>query len=98
MVDQNSKLFTSVRCINNAGLTTTKSSNGIQMLLDIPSIAAVNVDVLEVSDTQYPVHDNYHGRNDQLRVRWTGFDEHAWVEQYQVLINKLFVVGSRQKK
>ena len=79
------ELFVTVRCLNKAGLVATMSSDGVTIIIkDKPTSDKVVVEILGTSPSQYPVHTNFQGTKDQLRIRWTGFEEEDWIAKYKV--------------
>ena len=86
-------VYTTLTCENNAGLTSMKSSNGVRISNQPPSITAVEVEVLPLSNTEYIPSEKYQGVTDSMRIKWSGFTDSIGVETYQVSLHgydKLF--------
>lgn len=49
-----------------------------------PSIKHANVDVIALSETEYPGKDHYQSIKDNVRIHWSGFEDYVGIEQYRV--------------
>ena len=77
-------IYTTVRCLNGAGLSTTLSSDGFKILNRSLSINEAFVEVVTTSDTQYPPIGKYHGDSSTITFRWDGFKEDEGINNYVV--------------
>jgi len=88
-------IYTTVRCLNGAGLRTTLSSDGFKILNRSLSINEAFVEVVttsdtqyppigKTSDTQYPPIGKYHGDSSTITFRWDGFKEDEGINNYVV--------------
>ena len=84
--DTSRPMFVTIRCVNNVGLTTERRSDGVQILLSPPDTSNVVLDILGTSGSQFEVKDFYHGRTDELSVRWSGFRTADKIKYYQVTL------------
>ena len=78
------KLFLTVKCFNNAGRSSWKSSDGITIITEPPSSLAAVVKVKAVSDTAYATLDGYQSQNSSLTASWEGFTDPFGIQFYQV--------------
>jgi hypothetical protein len=49
-----------------------------------PSIKHANVDVISLSETEYPGKEHYQSVTDNVRIQWSGFEDYVGIEQYRV--------------
>ncbi|XP_052067298.1 uncharacterized protein LOC127706680 [Mytilus californianus] len=77
-------IYTTLSCENNAGLTYSLSTDGVQISNTPPSISTVEMEVLSLSYTEYNPRDWYLGLTDTLRIKWSGFTDSIGVETYKV--------------
>ena len=77
-------IYTTVRCLNGAGLYTTLSSDGFKILNRRLSINEAFVQVITTSDTQYPPFGKYHGDSSTIKFRWNGFKDDEGINNYLV--------------
>jgi hypothetical protein len=82
-------IYTSLSCDNNAGLTSTLSSNGVKISNHPPSIAAANVKIVPLAITEYNPIEEFQGVSNAMRMKWSGFTDSIGVEMYKVGINKI---------
>ncbi|XP_062579853.1 uncharacterized protein LOC134241846 [Saccostrea cucullata] len=85
---QGKTIYTSLRCENNAGLLSSKSSNGVKISNQPPSVTSAVVESVPQSVTEYQARASYQSVTDNIRLRWTGFTDHIGVEQYKVSIQE----------
>ena len=81
------KLFATVKCFNNAGRSSWKSSDGVTIVTEPPSSLAAVVKVKAVSDTAYATLDGYQSQNSLLKASWEGFMDPFGIKFYQVSLN-----------
>lgn len=79
-------VFVTVRCANKAGLQATMSSDGVTILENKPTSHVLAVELLGQSPSQYLAQYHYHGTQDQLRIRLTGFGEDQLIAKYKIAI------------
>lgn len=84
---ENKTIFSSIRCHNKAGLTSTKSSNGVKISNRPPSVRHATVEVVPLSVTEYAGRDHYQSMSSNLRIQWSGFEDFVGIEQYKVRLN-----------
>ncbi|XP_071784665.1 uncharacterized protein [Asterias amurensis] len=77
------KLFATVKCFNNAGRSSWKSSDGVTIVTEPPSSLAAVVKVKAVSDTAYATLDGYQSQNSFLKASWEGFMDPFGIQFYQ---------------
>lgn len=80
----NATIYATITCKNRAGLSSSKSSDGVRVLQQPPATDDVIVEILTSSSTQYPARMNYHGNNSVVRFRWTGFNYDEGIDSLMV--------------
>ncbi len=78
------KLFATVKCYNNAGRSSWKSSDGVTIVTEPPSSLAAFAKVKAVSYTAYASRDGYQTQNSFLKASWEGFMDPFGIQFYQV--------------
>ena len=81
---ENKTIFSSIRCHNKAGLSSTKSSNGVKISNRPPSTKHATVEFVLLSVTEYPGREHYQSDAHSLRLIWSGFEDFVGIEQYRV--------------
>lgn len=81
---ENKTIYSSIRCHNKAGLTSTKSSNGVKISNRPPSVRHATVEVVPLSVTEYAGRDHFQSMTSNLRIQWSGFEDFVGIEQYKV--------------
>ncbi|CAG2233139.1 unnamed protein product [Mytilus edulis] len=81
-------IYTTLKCENKAGLSSVMSSNGVKISNLPPSATSAVVQTLPLSLKEYSPRDLYLGVNDNIRLKWTGFDDHIGVERYKVFYKR----------
>ena len=79
------KLFATVKCFNNAGRSSWKSSDGVTIVTEPPSSLVAVVKVKAVSDTAYATLDGYQSQNSSIKASWEGFMDPFGIHFYQVI-------------
>ncbi|XP_078322971.1 uncharacterized protein LOC111122905 [Crassostrea virginica] len=82
---ENRTIFSSIRCHNKAGLSSTKSSNGVKISNRPPSTKHATVEAMPLSVTEYAGRGHYQSVANNLRLMWSGFEDFVGIEQYRVL-------------
>ena len=77
-------IYTTVRCLNGAGLSTTLSSDGFKILNRSLSINEAFVEVITTGNTQYLPIGKYHGDSSTIKFRWNGFKDDEGINNYLV--------------
>ncbi|CAC5386461.1 unnamed protein product [Mytilus coruscus] len=77
-------IYTTLTCENKAGLSSVMSSNGVKISNLPPTSTSAVVQTLPLSLTEYNPRDSYQGVADNIRLKWTGFDDDIGVERYKV--------------
>ncbi|XP_033637440.1 uncharacterized protein LOC117298344 isoform X1 [Asterias rubens] len=77
------KLFATVKCFNNDGRSSWKSSDGVTIVTEPPLSLAAVVKVKAVSDTAYATLDEYQSQNSSLKASWEGFTDPFGIQFYQ---------------
>ncbi|KAL3873929.1 hypothetical protein ACJMK2_037006, partial [Sinanodonta woodiana] len=77
-------VYNTIRCKNNAGLTTTHSSDGVRITQSTLLAPGVSIEVLGASKTEYPVQDSFFSDPTSVRLRWTGFQEDTGIVSFLV--------------
>ncbi|KAK3589062.1 hypothetical protein CHS0354_008712 [Potamilus streckersoni] len=77
-------VYNTIRCKNNAGLTTTYSSDGVYITQSVLPAPGVSIEVLGASKTEYPVQDSFFSDPTSVRLRWTGFQEGTGIGSFLV--------------
>ena len=77
-------IYSTLNCENNAGLSSVKSSDGVKISNQPPSIATAEVEVIPISNTEYNPRYTYLGVTDSFRLKWTGFSDNIGIERYKV--------------
>lgn len=81
---ENRTIFSSIRCHNKAGLSSTKSSNGVKISNRPPSTKHATVEAMPMSVTEYAGRGHYQSVANNLRLMWSGFEDFVGIEQYRV--------------
>ncbi|KAK3589056.1 hypothetical protein CHS0354_008706 [Potamilus streckersoni] len=77
-------VYNTIRCKNNAGLTTTHTSDGVYITQSVLPAPGVSIEVLGASKTEYPVQDSFFSDPTSVRLRWTGFQEGTGIGSFLV--------------
>ena len=77
-------LYSTIKCSNRAGLTSTANTDGIRLLEGPPKSDLVILTVMMSSLTQYPTRGIYHGDPTQLKLRWKNFNMYQKISSYIV--------------
>ncbi|CAC5386468.1 unnamed protein product [Mytilus coruscus] len=77
-------IYTTLKCENKAGLSSVMSSNGVKISYLPPTATTAVVQTLPLSLTEYSPRDSYQGVTENIRLKWTGFDDDIGVERYKV--------------
>ena len=81
---ENHTIYTTLHCENNAGLMSTKSSNGVKISNKPPSTDYAEFGFVQLSQTEYPAREMFQGVNDNLRLKWSGFTDTIGIERFEV--------------
>ncbi|XP_065943774.1 uncharacterized protein [Magallana gigas] len=84
---ENKTIYSSIRCHNKAGLTSTKSSNGVKISNRPPSVRHATLEVVPLSVTEYTGRDHFQSMTSNLRIQWSGFEDFVGIEQYKILFH-----------
>ncbi|XP_064643830.1 uncharacterized protein LOC135497820 [Lineus longissimus] len=83
-------IYTSVRCYNFAGSSTTVTSNGVGITLSKPSIKNAVVRILTRSETVYSNQEyagsSFQSQADELFFQWFGFDDPSGIDGYEIKV------------
>ncbi|KAL3841827.1 hypothetical protein ACJMK2_019926 [Sinanodonta woodiana] len=77
-------LYSTIRCYNQAGLHTIKSSDGLLIITTPPNTESVVLDLVPQSVTEYTAMDRYQSNNTNIRLKWTGFEDIIPIDRYEV--------------
>ena len=77
-------VYVTVQCENNAGLRSTKSSDGVAILTYGPSILSAVLHVLNPSDTVYATRDKTQSNTNTKWASWDGFYDPLGIVKYEV--------------
>lgn len=77
-------IYTTLTCENNAGLSSTKSSDGVRISNLPPSTSTAEVEIIPVTSTEYNSREGFQGVTNTMKIKWSGFTDSIGVETYQV--------------
>ncbi|XP_062616047.1 uncharacterized protein LOC134277752 [Saccostrea cucullata] len=80
----NRTLFSTIRCHNRAGLTSSRSTNGVKISIRHPSIRHAEINIIPLSNTEYPATNHYQSVTNNIRIQWSGFEDYVGLEQYKI--------------
>ncbi|VDI63401.1 Hypothetical predicted protein [Mytilus galloprovincialis] len=75
-------IHVTLRCKNEAGLQSSKSSNGVKISSLPPNTTSAEVQILPHSLTEYNPRYHYQGDTSSIRVKWTGFEDLTGLDSY----------------
>ncbi|XP_076113981.1 uncharacterized protein LOC143082265 [Mytilus galloprovincialis] len=75
-------IHVTLRCKNEAGLQSSKSSNGVKISSLPPNTNSAEVQILPHTLTEYNPRDHYQGDTSSIRVKWTGFEDLTGLDSY----------------
>ena len=78
------KVFTTVKCMNGALLTSTRTSDGVVLVSQPPHAEFASVTIKTSGTTGYPVRDMHQFDTSRVRARWDGFTDPAGIAFYEV--------------
>ncbi|XP_056015772.1 uncharacterized protein LOC125675332 [Ostrea edulis] len=84
---ENRTVYSTIRCHNRAGLSTSKSSDGVKISIRSPSVDHAEVVVLPMSITEYQAGSHYQSVKNGVKLRWSGFDDYVGIEQYRIIFS-----------
>ncbi|KAK3581578.1 hypothetical protein CHS0354_031926 [Potamilus streckersoni] len=73
-----------MRCHNQAGLYSVKSSDGLLIVTTPPNTESVVLALVPQSITEYTPEDCYQSNNTNIRLKWTGFEDIIPINRYEV--------------
>jgi len=79
-------VYNTIRCQNNAGLYSVKSSDGVKISKKAPNVTNVELSNIGLSSTQYKVQPGFQSITYQMRLKWTGFVDFIGMEGYVVSV------------
>ncbi|CAG2254534.1 unnamed protein product [Mytilus edulis] len=75
-------IHVTLRCKNEAGLQSSKSSNGVKISSLPPNTTSAEVQILPHTLTEYNPRYHYQGDTSSIRVKWTGFEDLSGLDSY----------------
>ncbi|VDI08651.1 Hypothetical predicted protein [Mytilus galloprovincialis] len=75
-------IHVTLRCKNEAGLQSSKSSNGVKISSLSPNTTSAEVQFLPHTLTEYNPRDHYQGDTSSIRVKLTGFEDLTGLDSY----------------
>ncbi|KAK3612504.1 hypothetical protein CHS0354_024474, partial [Potamilus streckersoni] len=79
-------IYMTVRCENGAGLVTSRSSDGVRIVLSAPSANDLEISIMGISKSVYLPRDLFHGDASAVRIRWSGFRNDLGIEMCEVTL------------
>lgn len=83
---ENKTIHSTIRCHNRAGLFSSKSSDGVKISVQHPSIRNAKISVIPLSITEYQAWSHYQSKIQNVRIQWSGFDDYTGINQFKVYI------------
>ena len=83
------RLFVTVTCRNGAQLAASRSSDGVDLVLQAPDATSAVAAVWAVSQTQYPTRDGYQPQTHSLEGWWDGFMDPFGIHHYEVSVERV---------
>ena len=81
---ENKTVYSTIRCHNRAGLLALKSSDGVKISVYPPSITNAELSITPLSTTEYQAGNHYQSNINNVRIRWSGFEDFTGIEQFKV--------------
>lgn len=81
---ENKTIHSTIRCHNRAGLFSSKSSDGVKISVQHPSIRNAKISVIPLSITEYQAWSHYQSKIQNVRIQWSGFDDYTGINQFKV--------------
>nr|XP_034332757.1 uncharacterized protein LOC105327902 isoform X2 [Crassostrea gigas] len=83
---ENKTIHSTIRCHNRAGLFSSKSSDGVKISVQHPSIRNAKISVIPLSITEYQAWSHYQSKIQNVRIQWSGFDDYTGINQFKITI------------
>ena len=81
---ENKTIYSTIRCHNRAGLFSSKSSDGVKISVYPPSITNAELSIIPLSITEYQAGNHYQSNINNVRLKWSGFEDFTGIEQFKV--------------
>ncbi|XP_069133969.1 uncharacterized protein [Argopecten irradians] len=75
-------IYSTIRCQNNAGLQSVKSSDGVRISRLSPAVDNVQFEFVGLSREEFAPVSQYQGDPAQLRLIWSGFTDNVGLESF----------------
>ncbi|XP_052082956.1 uncharacterized protein LOC127720416 [Mytilus californianus] len=77
-------VYVTLRCHNNAGLHSLRSSDGVTISNSPPSANSAQLEILDLPVTEYPNKPLFQGNVTTMKLKWSGFEDDSGFDSYIV--------------
>ncbi|CAH1258773.1 Hypp2075 [Branchiostoma lanceolatum] len=77
-------VYPTVRCTNQAGVSSHVTSDGVTIVLQAPESDRAVVETVTSSSSYYPIRGQHQAATDVVHVTWSGFFDESGIHHYQV--------------
>uniref|UniRef100_A0ABM0GTS6 Uncharacterized protein LOC100370115 n=1 Tax=Saccoglossus kowalevskii TaxID=10224 RepID=A0ABM0GTS6_SACKO len=92
MVAHGETIYSTIRCHNYVGASSTITTNGVTVVKDNPDSREAFIDVTTMSETQYATRRHHQSLSNMIDIAWHGFEDITGISHYQCKI----VNGNKQ--
>ncbi|CAG2242538.1 unnamed protein product [Mytilus edulis] len=77
-------VYVTLRCHNNAGLHSLRSTDGVTISNSPPSTKNAQLEILNLPVSEYPNKPHFQGNVTTMKFKWSGFEDFSGLDSYIV--------------